>query len=135
MTLKLIDQLIKLSDKVQILGPQAFRPYPGSTLYEECLVSGWHAPNSLEEWAHLVDNQLSYLTVQNFPWVKHKDFVESMEAYVRFGAHSIKNAMSSTIKAKRLLKLSFVLICQLRWKLKFFAFPLDFKLAKKFVTK
>jgi radical SAM superfamily enzyme YgiQ (UPF0313 family) len=36
MTLDLIDKLIKLSDKVQILGPQAFRPYPGSPLYEEC---------------------------------------------------------------------------------------------------
>ncbi len=36
LTLKLIDKLVKLSDKVQILGPQAFRPYPGSPLYEEC---------------------------------------------------------------------------------------------------
>jgi len=135
MTLKLIDQLTKLSDKVQILGPQAFRPYPGSTLYAECLEAGWNEPSTLEEWVHLVENQLSYLTVQNFPWVKHKDFVESMEAYVRFGAHGIKSAMGSTISANQFLKLGFVLLCQLRWKLKFFAFPFDFKLAKKFVTR
>jgi len=135
LTLDLIDKLIKLSDKVQILGPQAFRPYPGSELYQECVASGWSSPQSLEEWSHLVKNQLSYLQVKNFNWVKHKDFVESIEAYVRFGAHSIKSAMGSTVKAQKWLKLGFVLICQLRWKLKFFAWPVEFKLAKKFVSK
>ena len=135
MTLDLIDKLAKLSDKVQILGPQAFRPYPGSELYQECVASGWREPQSLEEWSNLVENELSYLTVQNFPWVRDKDFVESMEAYVRFGAHSIKSAMGSSIKAQKLLKFAFVMICQLRWKLKFFTWPVEFKLAKKFVTK
>jgi len=135
MTLDLIDKLAKLSDKIQILGPQAFRPYPGSTLYEECIKAGWEAPGSIDEWAHLAENQLSYLAVKNFPWVKDKDFVESMEAYVRFGAHSIESALGSSIKANRMLKLGFVLICKLRWKLKFFTWPVEFKLAKKFVTK
>jgi anaerobic magnesium-protoporphyrin IX monomethyl ester cyclase len=134
-TLKLIDKLVKLGDKVEILGPQAFRPYPGSELYDECLQSGWQAPESLEEWAHLVENELNYLTVQNFPWVKHKDFVESMEAYVRFGAHSLKSAMGSSVKAQKIIKLAFVLLCKLRWKLKFFTWPIEFKLAKKFVVK
>jgi radical SAM superfamily enzyme YgiQ (UPF0313 family) len=135
LTLKLIDKLIELSDKVQILGPQAFRPYPGSPLYEECVQAGWKAPATLEEWAHLVENELSYLTVRNFPWVKHKDFVESMEAYVRFGAHSLRSAMGSSVKAQKMIKLAFVLICKLRWKLKFFFFPIEFKIAKRFVTK
>lgn len=135
MTIKVIDQLTKLSPKIQILGPQAFRPYPGSELYEECLAAGWQEPKTLDEWAHLIKNELSYLTVKNFPWVKEKDFVESMEAYVRFGALSFKSAMGSSIKAKKLLKLGFVLICKLRWKLKFFYWPIEFKLAKKFVTK
>ncbi len=135
MTLDLIDKLAELSDKVQILGPQAFRPYPGSALYEECLAAGWQAPKSLNEWADLVENQLSYLSVKNFSWVKDKDLVESMEAYVRFGAHSIKSAIGSSVKAHKILKLGFILLCQLRWKLKFFKWPVEFKLAKKFVTK
>jgi radical SAM superfamily enzyme YgiQ (UPF0313 family) len=136
-TLKLIDKLVKLSPEVQILGPQAFRPYPGSELYEECLASGWQAPKNLEEWAHLAENELNYLAVKNFPWIKDKDkdFVESMEAYVRFGALSIQSAMGSSVRAKKFLKLGFVLLCQLRWKLKFFAWPVEFKLAKSFVTK
>ncbi|MDD4332944.1 MAG: radical SAM protein [Patescibacteria group bacterium] len=135
MTLFLIDRLLKLEGEVQILGPQAFRPYPGSELYNECLASGWKAPDSIDEWAKVARNELSYLAVKNFPWVKDKDFVESMEAYVRFGAHSIKSAMGSSIKAHKFLKLGFVLLCKLRWKLKFFAWPIEFKIAKKFVTK
>lgn len=135
MTLRVIDRLIKLSPKVQILGPQAFRPYPGSTLYEECREAGWEAPRSLKEWKAYSENQLSYLDIQNYPWVKHKDFVESMEAYVRFGALPIKSAMGSSISANKIIKLGFVLLCKLRWKLKFFKFPFEFKLAKKFVIK
>ena len=135
MTLRVIDQLVKLGNQVQILGPQAFRPYPGSELYEECLNAGWQAPRFLEEWAHLVENELNYLTVKNFPWVKDKDFVESMEAYVRFGAHSFSSAMGSSVKSKKWLKFLFVLVCQIRWKLKFFAFPIEYKLAKNFIVK
>lgn len=134
-TLKLIDKLIKLSPEIQILGPQAFRPYPGSELYQECIQSGWQEPKSLEDWGELVANELNYLNIKNFPWIKDKDFVESMEAYVRFGAHSLKSAMGSTVSANKWLKLGFVLLCKLRWKLKFFWWPIEFKLAKRFVTK
>lgn len=134
-TIKVIDQLVKLSPQVQILGPQAFRPYPGSVLYQECLASGWQAPQSLEDWAKAIRDKLNYLSPRNFPWLKNVDLVESLEAYVRFGAHSIKSALGSTIKASKLLKLPFVLLCQLRWKLKFFKWPIEFKLARWFITK
>lgn len=134
-TLRLIDKLIALDDRVQVLGPQVFRPYPCSPLYEECLQAGWKAPRSLGEWAHLIENELSYLTVRNFPWVKDKDFVESMEAYVRFGAHSIKNAMGSSVNAPKFLKLGFILLCKLRWKMKFFVWPIEFKIAKHYLLR
>jgi len=135
-TLDLIDKLVKLSPRIQILGPQAFRPYPGSELYDECVASGWRAPQSLEEWADLSANEINYLSVKNFPWVKKedRDFVESMEAYVRFGAHSVKSALGSSVRAQKWLKLGFILVCQVRWKLKFFAWPIEYKIAKKFVA-
>ena len=134
-TIKLIDKLIKLSPKVQILGPQAFRPYPGSVLYQECLKAGWLPPKSLEEWAKVMQHELNYLSPQNFPWLKDPDFVESLEAYTRFGAHTIKSALSSTVKSSKLLKLLFILVCQIRWKLRFFKWPLEFKIAQKFITR
>ncbi len=134
-TIYLIDQLTDLSPQIQILGPQAFRPYPGSALYQECLASGWSAPETLEDWGKVVANELNYLSPGNFPWLKEIDLVESLEAYVRFGAHSIESALGSTVKANKILKLLFVLLCQLRWKLKFFKWPIEFKIARGFVSR
>jgi len=134
-TIKVIDQLVKLSPQIQILGPQAFRPYPGSVLFRECVSSGWSAPQSLDDWANLVANELNYLSPRNFPWLEDTDLVESLEAYVRFGAHTIKSALGSTVKSNKILKLIFILLCQIRWKLKFFKWPIEFKIARRFVTK
>lgn len=133
-TISLIDSLVKLSPDIQILGPQAFRPYPGSKLYEECLASGWQEPRSLEKWAKVMEDQLNYLSPRQFPWLKNPSLVESLEAYTRFGAMPIKSALGSTVKASRILKLGFVLLCKLRWKLKFFSWPVEYYLAQKYVT-
>jgi len=132
-TIDLIDKLLRLDKRVQILGPQAFRPYPGSKLYEECLVAGWKEPQSFESWSEIVKDELNYMSPYKFPWVANPDLVDSLEAYVRFGAHSINSALSSTVKANLFLKLPFILLCQLRWKLRFFNWPWEIKLAKKFI--
>ncbi len=134
-TINLIDDLLKLNPRVQILGPQAFRPYPGSTLYQECLESGWKAPQSLKEWSSAILNEMSYLTPYQFPWVEDPALADSLEAYARFGAHGFKSALGSTATSNKFLKLVFILACKLRWKLRFFKWPLEYKLAKKFVMK
>jgi anaerobic magnesium-protoporphyrin IX monomethyl ester cyclase len=133
-TIDLIDELLALDERVQILGPQAFRPYPGSTLYEECLHSGWQAPRGLEEWSRAITNEISFLTPYQFPWVQNPDLAASLEAYARFGAQSWKSALGSTVNANTFLKAIFILICKLRWKLRFFKWPIEYKLAKKFVA-
>lgn len=134
-TVRLIDQLTKLSPYLQILGPQAFRPYPGSPLYQLCVASGWLDPNDLDGWAQVIKDELNYLSPRNFPWLQDVDLVESLEAYVRFGAHTIESALGSTVKSNQLAKLIFILVCKLRWKLKFFKWPVEFKLAKKMIVK
>ncbi len=125
----------RVSNGVQILGPQAFRPYPGGTLYEECLKAGWKSPEKLDDWARVVKDELNYLSPQKFPWLTDPNLIESLEAYVRFGAHPVKNALGSTVKASKYLKLGFILMCKLRWKLKFFKWPFEYRLAKKFIIK
>lgn len=134
-TVDCIDRLTNLSPKIQILGPQAFRPYPGSALYQDCLLSGWSAPQTLDDWAKVVEDELNYLSPRQFPWVRNIDLVESLEAYVRFGAHTIESALGSTVQANKILKLLFILLCQIRWKLKFFKWPLEFQIARRVVTK
>lgn len=135
LTLSLINSLTKISNLVQILGPQVFRPYPGGTLYNECVKSGWKSPEKITDWAKIVKGELNYLNPKNFPWLSDPEYIESLEAYVRFGAHSIKSALSSTVKSSKFLKLGFILACKLRWKLKFFKWPFEYRLAKNFILK
>lgn len=135
LTLSLINNLTKASKLTQILGPQAFRPYPGGTLYDECLKAGWKSPEKLTDWARVVKDELNYLSPKNFPWLSDPEYIESLEAYVRFGAHPIKSALGSTVKSGKILKLGFILVCKLRWKLKFFKWPFEYRLAKNFILK
>jgi radical SAM superfamily enzyme YgiQ (UPF0313 family) len=133
-TITLIDALVLLDPRVQILGPQAFRPYPGSKLYQECLDAGWKSPRGLKEWARAVENEMSYLTPYNFPWVEDPDLIDSLEAYARFGAVNFKNALASTVTSNKLLKAAFIAVCKLRWKMRFFKWPFEYKLAKKYIS-
>lgn len=135
LTLSLIDNLTKASNLTQILGPQVFRPYPGGALYEECLKAGWKSPEKITDWAKIVKDELNYLSPKNFPWLSDPEYIESLEAYVRFGAHSIRSALGSTVKSGKLLKLGFILACKLRWKLKFFKWSFEYRLAKNFILK
>jgi len=134
-TLHLIDKLIKIDQSVKIIGPQTFRPYPGSTLFEECVSTGWHPPSSIEEWSKSMSGELNYLEPNQLPWLKNPDIIESLDVVVRLGANPIKYAWKLEVKANKILKFLFILLCKIRWKLKFFRLPIEYKLAKRFITK
>ncbi len=135
-TLRLIDRLTEIDRRVvKIIGPQTFRPYPGSPLFEECISMGWDPPSSLEEWSGAMSGELNYLNSHKLPWLKNPDVVESLDVMVRLGANPIKYAFGLEVKANKILKFLFILLCRIRWKLKFFQFPIEYKLAKKFISK
>jgi radical SAM superfamily enzyme YgiQ (UPF0313 family) len=50
-TWELIKKIRKINNFFLIIGPQIYRPYPGSLLFLECLKSGMKEPNTLAEWA------------------------------------------------------------------------------------
>lgn len=66
-----------------IIGPQIFRPYPGSKLFDEAVKNGLQIPDTLEGWT---DNRMiTYLTVvdKNYlPWISNIDtFERIMRSY------------------------------------------------------
>lgn len=134
-TLHLIDVLTKINQRVKIIGPQTFRPYPGSPLFKECITMGWHPPFSLEEWAKAMSGELNYMDSHKLPWLKNPDVIESLDVIVRLGANPIKYAFGLEVKANKVLKFLFILLCRIRWKLKFFGWPIEYKLAKRFISK
>jgi radical SAM superfamily enzyme YgiQ (UPF0313 family) len=75
-TYKLIDDLSKLGPKVEILGPQMYRPYPGGLLYEEAKKYGLKIPTKFVDWATYYDkNPLGDVFDKevNYPWLSKKE--------------------------------------------------------------
>ncbi|OGW18229.1 MAG: hypothetical protein A3G93_15150 [Nitrospinae bacterium RIFCSPLOWO2_12_FULL_45_22] len=74
-TLNFIGKLVRFNPKDFILGPQIFRPYPGSALYQECINKGFTPPDSLREWANNdLEDTSGYLGLNRFPWLKKPKF-------------------------------------------------------------
>ena len=71
MTLHLIKELTQIDTGFQIIGPQVYRPYPGSELYFECLELGMKEPNTLVEWASspYIQSEISPQHYYMYPWI------------------------------------------------------------------
>jgi anaerobic magnesium-protoporphyrin IX monomethyl ester cyclase len=85
-TLQLIEKITKIDDSFTIMGPQIYRPYPGSQLYLECLRQGLKEPVSVDEWAkspyiQLEYSRRSYYQKSLYPWVKYSGDLTSLVFY------------------------------------------------------
>ena len=88
-TLRLIESItaIDTSFSFRILGPQVYRPYPGSELYLECLQRGLREPTTLEEWAnspYTVGETIGRAVVNPdaYPWIGYPSrFINNMVFY------------------------------------------------------
>jgi len=83
-TLLAIKKLYDLSADVRVLGPQLFRPYPGSLLYQACRKAGWEEPATLKDWAHIVLNNFKSNDPFRSPWTKSPALVNTVWFYSLF---------------------------------------------------
>ncbi|MAG15372.1 MAG: hypothetical protein CL874_05805 [Dehalococcoidales bacterium] len=105
MTLKLIDQIVKIDPRFYIFGPQIYRPYPGSVLYNECLKYGMKKPETLEEWAdspyiHFEFSKKSHFSKELYPWVLYdKDLTEIVFYATLMGKQPGNKIVTSILRA------------------------------------
>jgi len=89
-TLQLIEEIRKIDDSIIILGPQIYRPYPGSQLYLQCLSQGFREPSCLEEWGDSPYIRLEISTSDYkkslYPWVEYSGDLTSLVFYVSLSA-------------------------------------------------
>lgn len=136
-TINLIDKIKKINQKATFFGPTIYRPqYPSGELYEVCNKMGWKAPDTLEEWAVENTKDWSFISPEKYPWIDKKDIelLQMLEPLVRFGTQSLKSDLKATVNVNKVLKLAFSIISKIRWKLKIFKFPIEYRLAMKFLT-
>jgi anaerobic magnesium-protoporphyrin IX monomethyl ester cyclase len=80
-TIDLIRKITAIDRRHTIIGPQIFRPYPGSELFQEAVIKGYTIPDDLEGWSK--NNLLSRLSVINkktLPWITD---LEAFERIIR----------------------------------------------------
>jgi anaerobic magnesium-protoporphyrin IX monomethyl ester cyclase len=123
-TLELMDELEGMSDNVRTLGPGVFMPYPGTPMFDLAMERGFKPPTSLDEWS------VSF-------WGPKQPLAPYADKRIRFINH-YKGLVSRTdLSHLRLSLPTRVLRClaRLRWRYRFFFFPIDYTLPVAFLNK
>ncbi len=123
-TLKLIEEIIKIDYSFFILGPQIYRPYPGSQLYLECLRQGLKEPGTIDEWAsspyiHSEYSRRSYYDKSLYPWVKYPGDLTNLVFYATLSG--VRPGWKPVTKLMRL-------IGGIRCRRYYFKYPIDKKI-------
>ncbi len=146
-TLELIYNIQEACPKAKFAGPQLYRPYPGSTLFNDCVNRGWVPPKTLEEWADNISSNILQSNPFEMPWLEDPEFTRTAWFYSLFLVLSYKKSVSHFLDycknnkhglaIKTLGSSAIILISALgkfRYKYNFHRFPLEINLLKKFRT-
>jgi radical SAM superfamily enzyme YgiQ (UPF0313 family) len=128
-TIDLIDTITRINPKSSH-SIELYFPYPGNDLYNKVCNSGWKPPYDLDSWG-------DFRWEGRYPYHTEGTWYYKCIQYSGLFYHRKKLADVSTFtdNLKLVYKImSFILlpISTLRWKLRFFYFPLEFRLAEFF---
>lgn len=127
-TIKFAYQAVSINpENSYINGPNVYRPYPGSVLFDEAVRDyGFKLPGSLEEWGRVYSHNEGYFKLEDLPWIKDP-------ALIRMYCFYLFRATSNFVYPNRLLDLFSKLlkkICGLRVKYNFYFFPVEYLLVE-----
>lgn len=144
-TLKVIGKIYAVCPKARILGPQLFRPYPGSILYQRCLASGWREPKNLSQWAKVVSQEFMETNPFKAPWISNQKFVNIIWFYSTLLVLSTKKLVDLFREYCKIYKKNILFemlgtagviiiswLGKLRLKINFYEMPFEVKTFKKF---
>lgn len=145
MTVSFIEEISRVCYKSRFLGPQLYRPYPGSKLYEDCKRYGLEEPKRLEEWIDVIKTNLMETDVFNMPWIKNPYLVKTVWFYgilISIGYNKLINLFLEYCNIYKinyfkiicgLFGITFIrLLGTLRYNLNWHRFPIEMKLLKKY---
>ena len=78
-TINFINEIREINSMLLIIGPQIFRPYPGSQLYKEDLKTGLEEPDSLRGWiGNRTISQFRRFDKSKLVWINDIDMFEKV---------------------------------------------------------
>jgi radical SAM superfamily enzyme YgiQ (UPF0313 family) len=106
-----------------INGPNVYRPYPGSALFEEAVRDyAFGLPGSLEEWSSVYSHNEGYFKLEDLPWIKEPELIRIYCFYLFRATTNFVYPNSLVNYFAKLLKL----VSRLRVKASFYNFPLEY---------
>jgi radical SAM superfamily enzyme YgiQ (UPF0313 family) len=110
-----------MPDAVQRL--KIFSPYPGSQLYLETVKKGYQSPSTLEEWGRYTREHCDLPYISNPWWYKCVSYVTF------FNFYSLTDIIGSIGTSKPFFRPVFAifkLFSSIRWRTRYFNFPVEF---------
>lgn len=108
-------------------GPQVLRPYPGGSLYDLCVTSGYHSPDSLEGWALQEWGKFGEIPLKNYPWIKDRALVIALSTYVPAALNY------DFMKNLDFRRKAYSFIARIRLAFKFWFFPYEYKITMRLI--
>ncbi len=131
-TLKLIDRLLAVGDCIEIIPPQPYRPYPGDELARYCESLGYHFPKKLEDWPNIVAKSMdsSSSNLEDFPWLENPDEIrlQRVVATIATNRKTLKDYLRRYPFFLAPAIAPFYFLEKLRWRYKYFGWPLEYSL-------
>lgn len=126
-TINLMKRLKKICPRSMFSGPQILRPYPGGSLYDLCVASGYKTPDTLEGWADQKTGKFGELSMDNYPWINNSEFVEALSIYV---PAALNFDFMKNMDLKRKVYAS---LARFRLAVNFWFFPYEWQMAMKII--
>lgn len=140
-TIGLIDRLYKICPRNRFMY-YTFLPYPGAPLHNKAVELGLNAPTSLEDWGQwLISPDDAFRVVTGQKWITpHQVRLTAMLTQYIFGvldhdSYSYIRERSPNAWMKLLYTIAYGiarLLVAVRWKLKWFGFPVDYWVFTRF---
>ncbi|MFA5089675.1 MAG: hypothetical protein WC510_01420 [Candidatus Omnitrophota bacterium] len=143
LTVECIKKLCRILPLPKILGPALYLPLPGSRMFDDCQQYGYKAPKTIEEWAE-IDSGYGFSAYER-PWIKDPDIVRILWFYSILIGISVKKIIrvikrySELVGYSKMKEIILIVLAVLgsilgrtRYGLKFFKFPIETVIFKKF---
>ena len=121
-------KLLKIIPNNYTIGPQVFRPYPGSDFYELWKEKGGQEPKALEDWVpNIVLGSYGFMPIKKLPWIHPKDY-DFFYFLSTIGTFCYMPFRQIPLDKKFLFRLGLWMAFKVRLKLNFWRYPIEIKL-------
>ncbi|MFC1668289.1 B12-binding domain-containing radical SAM protein [Chlamydiota bacterium] len=131
-TISFMNTIKKINRYAHFYGPQLYRPYPGSELYQITKGYGFREPFTLRGWGGKSDKYIGYLNPEELKWLDDVKFYELVHLCMPFFFKKI-----SQVRARPIMVFEYIMIIvsRLRMICKFWQCRVEiiaFQILKKF---